>query len=623
MSTNQSYPLLGKLRGPEDLRALPESELPALCGELRRCLIERVSENGGHLASNLGMVEATVALHRVFSSPADHILFDVGHQSYVHKLLTGRFDRFDTLRLPGGISGFPRRDESEHDAFIAGHSGNSLSAAVGFAEADLLRGSSAKTVAVVGDGAYTNGMIHEALNNCRPELPLVILLNENEMSISKNIGAFASYLAGIRSTKRYYRAKKRTKNFLGKIPLIGKPLVSGITKVKQRLKNNLYASNLFEQLGIYYFGPVDGHDLAAMTAVLEEARDFGGCCVVHIKTKKGCGYPPAEIQPGKYHGVSPAGTPEKESFSARFGALLTEKADADPSICAVTAAMADGTGLCAFREAHPDRFFDVGIAEEHAVTFSAGLAAAGMKPVTAIYSTFLQRGYDQLLHDFALQKLPGTFAVDRAGLASRDGPTHHGIFDVAFCSEIPGAEIFAPLDFASLDRCLTEALRNERLSFIRYHSGGEGAFSEKFPYINKEAFLRGNIPAEAKLLLVGYGRLCEEILTAAETLRESGIPCGILALERLKPYDETAAAVEALLPEGGLPILFAEEGIYAGGAGMLLGDALRELPRGSACSYKVLAVKESFGIQSVNEPIRRTCGIDADAITAAAREIVQ
>lgn len=623
MINEKDFPLLQAIHSPADLKALPEEALPALCEELRQVMIEQVTENGGHLASNLGIVEVTVALHRVFTTPSDHILFDVGHQSYVHKLLTGRFSSFSSLRKPGGLSGFPRREESIHDAFIAGHSGNSLSAAIGFAEAELLSDTRGYTIALVGDGGYTNGMIHEALNNCRKELPLIILLNENEMSISRNIGGFASYLADIRATKGYYRAKRRTKNLLRRIPLIGATLTDLIQKIKSSFKNTLYSSNMFEQLGIYYLGPVDGHDLTQLTAVLEEAKQLGCCCIIHVKTQKGRGYAPAEADPDRYHGISPADTPRLEHFSDRFGKLLTEKAASDPTICAVTAAMAGGTGLLPFRDAYPDRFFDVGIAEEHAVTFSAGLAAAGKKPVTAIYSTFLQRSYDQLLHDFALQKLPGVIAVDRAGLAAQDGPTHHGIFDVAFCSQIPDAEIFAPLDFAALDRCLTAALRSDRLSFLRYHSGGELACMEYFPYIDKEAFLRGAIPADAKILLVSYGRLCEELVIAANELKKSGIPCGILALERLKPYEDAAKAIEALLPAGNLPILFAEEGIYAGGAGMLLSDALRGLPRGSTCSYQVLAMKESFGIQSVNEPIRHTCGIDAAAIVAAAREMVR
>lgn len=620
MTNPSEYPILEKLQS-ESLASLSEAELAPLCDELRRLLIQTVTKNGGHLASNLGMVEATVALHRVFSTPSDHILFDVGHQCYVHKILTDRLDRFSTLREPGGISGFPRRDESAHDAFIAGHSGNSLAAAVGFAEADLLEGRPSHTIAVVGDGAYTCGMIHEALNNCRAELPLIILLNENEMSISRNIGGFASYLAKIRATKRYYRAKRRTKNFLRRIPLLGKPLAAAIARVKTGFKNRLYGSNIFEAMGIYYFGPVDGHDLRQLEAVLEEAKTHGGCCVVHIKTKKGHGYSPAEANPGSFHGLPPEGSVKSESFSERFGTLLCERAKKDPRILAITAAMADGTGLRPFAERYPDRFFDVGIAEEYAVTFAAGLSAAGMKPVTAIYSTFLQRGYDQLLHDFALQKLPGIFAVDRAGLASRDGPTHHGIYDVSFCSQVAGAVLYAPLDFAGLAYCLDTALADTRLSFIRYPSGGEPAFAAKMPYINKEAFLRGVLP-EGKApdaVIIGYGSVTKEALAAKETLQKDGIAVAVLAAERLKPYEQIAKALSDLLGEARVPVLFVEEGVRTGGAGMLLREAL---PSGIASHYAVLAIDETSACGVLSADPLCDCKIGRDNCVDAVRKML-
>ena len=381
---------LPNIHTPADLRALPAEAIPALCEEIRETLVETVTQNGGHLASNLGAVELSVAMHRVFDCPRDHFIFDVGHQSYVHKLLTGRYESFSTIRKGGGLSGFTKRSESEYDCFGAGHSSTSLSAALGFAQGDRMSGSDAFTLAVIGDGAFTGGMIHEALNNITPGLRLIIILNENEMSISKNIGRFATHMAKLRRKSGYFKTKKGISRFLKRIPLIGNALFCAARDTKKAFKNALYGSNYFEDLGLYYLGPADGNDYEAVEALLTEAKKQGDNVVIHLKTRKGKGYAPAEAEPGRYHGMPPAGTVAKENFSHRLGEILIRESAKDDRICAITAAMSEGTGLESFREARPHRFFDVGIAEEHALTFAAGLAANGYKPVTAIYSSFLQ-----------------------------------------------------------------------------------------------------------------------------------------------------------------------------------------------------------------------------------------
>ncbi|MBO7736854.1 MAG: 1-deoxy-D-xylulose-5-phosphate synthase, partial [Clostridia bacterium] len=482
MSGNENFQYLNQINGPEDVKALNEKQVETLTAEIRSFLVQTVEETGGHLASNLGVVELSVALHRVFSTPHDHIIFDVGHQSYVHKLLTGRREAFATLRQAGGLSGFTKRRESEHDCFGAGHSSTSLSAALGLARADALAGSDAYTVAVVGDGAFTGGMIHEALNNCDSHLKLIVVMNENEMSISPNHGRFADSLSKIRSRERYFLTKQATVKFLENIPLVGKAICRGLRRLKKFLKNGLYGSNYFENMGLYYLGPVDGNDMKAVEGILRMAREQNDSVIVHLKTQKGKGYAPAEENPDRYHSLPPRDEKKGEgSFSACFGKKLTAEAERDERITAITAAMRDGTGLSAFSDAYPDRFFDVGIAEEHAVTFAAGLAAGGRRPVVAIYSTFLQRAYDNIAHDVALQQLPVCFCIDRAGLNSADGPTHHGIFDVAFLSAIPHMKIYTPATYGALEAAMSEALASDMPSAIRYpRSSEERAVVERF-----------------------------------------------------------------------------------------------------------------------------------------------
>ncbi|MBQ8310618.1 MAG: 1-deoxy-D-xylulose-5-phosphate synthase [Clostridia bacterium] len=619
---NQQFPLLEKINTPDDVKQMSKEEIESLAEEIRKFLIHRITENGGHLASNLGVVELTLAIHRVFSTPHDHVIFDVGHQSYIHKLLTGRRDRFDSLRQGGGISGFPKISESEHDCFGTGHSSTSLSAALGFAESDKLRGSDAYTVCVFGDGAYTGGMIHEALNNCRKNLRLIIILNENEMSISKNIGRFAKSLSKLRSSKGYFRTKNATASFLQKIPLVGKKLFSGLLKMKMLLKSALYGSNYFENLGLYYLGPVDGNNEEAVEQLLREAKKTGQSCVVHLKTKKGKGYPPAEATPDRFHGMSPAGKsiPTQRNFSEEMGAILTEVANKNEKICAITAAMASGTGLEQFRVAHPERFYDVGIAEEHAVTFAAGLAANGYRPVVAIYSTFLQRAYDNIIHDVALQQLPVVFCIDRAGLNETDGATHHGIFDVAFLSEIPNLHLYTPITRRALSNAMHESLQSNLPCAIRYPNGYESeevvsAFYEdkndhRIRTRNDYLHEKNNSPESQDAILITDGRIVAEALKAKAQFRQHGKSLGLILLEQLKPYEKIAGEIAPMLPQKPCKILFLEEEIRAGGMGMMLSDALTPYDVMKNKDIHIMALDDEFGIQTCCEPIRRSVGLD-------------
>ena len=622
----EQYPLLSKIDSPEDLKALPKEDLDALAQEIRSYLVLQVTENGGHLASNLGAVELSLAIHRVFSTPKDHVIFDVGHQSYIHKLVTGRREAFSTLRQGGGISGFPKRSESEHDCFGTGHSSTSLSAALGFAEADRLSGSDAYTVCVFGDGAYTGGMIHEALNNSRKDLRLIIVLNENEMSISKNIGRFAKELSHIRATNGYFRTKNATASVLRHIPLIGKPLFNGLLRLKMALKAALYGSNYFEKLGLYYLGPVDGNDEHAVEQLLRQAKESRQSCVIHLKTKKGKGYVPAEQTPTVYHGMAPASKKpcEGKTFSDELGDCLTEMASEDLRICAITAAMTEGTGLTPFRKTYPTRFFDVGIAEEHAVTFAAGLAANGYRPFVAIYSTFLQRAYDNVIHDVALQGLPVVFCIDRAGLNAADGATHHGIFDVAFLSQIPNLKIYTPATLATLRLSLQAALASDGPVAIRYPSGCENQA------IN-EAFYRDGDPCDLRVrasyelehapdaVIITHGRMAGEALKACEQLKKRGTSAGVLLLEQLTPYDALAKALVPYLTEDTKTVLFLEEEIRAGGMGMLLHDALNRIDGLKQKKVRFIGL-ESFGVQAKDEPIHASFGMDAASIVKRIEE---
>ena len=561
---------LEHINTPDDLKKVPAEDISSLAEEIRAFLIDRVSENGGHLASNLGAVELTLAIHRVFSSPKDHIIFDVGHQSYTHKLITGRREGFDTLRQGGGISGFPKRSESEHDAFGTGHSSTSLSAALGFAEADRLSGSDSYTVCVFGDGAFTGGMIHEALNNCRGDLRLVMILNENDTSVSQNM--------------------------------------------ERRLRS-------FENF--CYLGPIDGNDEHVTEELLRKATASGRSCLVHLRTKKGKGYAPAEEHPDRYHALHPVGSahPNGHSFSEEMGIYLTELAKKDTRICAITAAMTSGTGLSLFQSEHPTRFFDVGIAEPHAVTFAAGLAAGGCRPVVAIYSSFLQRAYDNIIHDVALQNLPVVFCIDRAGLNSADGPTHHGIFDVAFLSEIPNISIYTPITNEALRSVMDEALELGTPAAIRYPNGYEDA-TVKEAFYSQSATVWGRVRAdytadEAENLdavVITHGRIAAEAIQAKATLKELGKKVGVLLLEQIKPYAKIADDVAHLLPATPCRVLFLEEEIKTGGMGMTLCAALSDHDVMQNKTVTVKALDGHFAIQTQNEPIWKSFGLDCDGI---------
>ena len=624
-SSENKTDFLGQISSPDDFKNIPDEKMPEVAAQIREVLVDTVTRNGGHLASNLGVVEMTMAIHKVFNSPKDHIIFDVGHQSYVHKLLTGRYKDIDTLRQAGGLCGFTNREESEHDCFGAGHSSTSLSAGLGFAISDKLSGSDAHTVVVLGDGAYTGGMIHEALNNSQKALNLIIVLNENEMSISKNIGKFAQNLSRLRTRPGYFKTKRATGRFLRKIPLIGKGLFNFVLGIKKFLKNLLYGSNYFESMGYTYLGPIDGNDYYAVANLLREAKRLNESVVVHIKTQKGKGYAPAEQSPEIYHGMSPSSSNAKKTptFSASMGHRLSEIAKNDDKICAITAAMCDGTGLNEFKDTHPERFFDVGIAEEHALTFAAGLAANGMKPAVAVYSTFLQRGYDNIIHDIALQKLPVTIFVDRAGLNRADGATHHGIFDVAFLSQIPNMTIYTPITLDSLYSCINSALSLNAPCAIRYPNGRENEVIKKEFYSDVqdgdlfEPSIRLNFNSSdyPRVIIITHGRIASEAIKASSTLKGKGIACGIILLEMLKPYDITAERIVEVIPESAELVVFLEEEIRAGGMGICLSDKLQKYDAFSKKKHIIIAVDNSFvQDRKVGETIWESAGIDADSI---------
>lgn len=537
--------LLSKIRDGSDVASLTEDEKQGLCAEIREYLIDSVSRTGGHLASNLGVVELTVAIHSVFDTAHDRLVFDVGHQSYVHKLLTGRMDQFPTLRKFGGMAGFPKPSESVHDAFIAGHASNSVSVALGMARARTLHGEDYSVVALLGDGALSGGLAYEGLNNAgASKEPLIVILNDNGMSITPNVGGTARHLSNIRTRQSYFQIKKWWRRFTAKVPL-GRQLYRVVHRFKEWLKHRLIGSNMFNDMGLEYIGPVDGHDLKRLTYLLREAKEMNCPVLLHVLTQKGKGYAPAEQNPDSFHGVGPF---DRETgllaqkpgvtFSDTFGQTLCAVAAGDDRVCAITAAMQNGTGLDDFAARFPDRFFDVGIAEGQAVCMAAGLAKQGMIPVAAIYSTFLQRSYDMLLHDVGLLKLHVVLAVDRAGLVGADGETHHGVFDVGFLSSVPGMQILCPANQAELDAMLRRAiLELDGPVAVRYPRGGDGAFDR---------------PAETALLREGtdlsllcYGTTVNPVLQAAALLSERGISARVVKLGQIWPLPERELALAA------------------------------------------------------------------------------
>lgn len=533
--------LLDNINNPRELKDLDSQRLPELCDEIRDFLLSNVSKTGGHLASNLGVVELTVGAHRVFSCPTDSIMFDVGHQCYTHKILTGRRDRFDTLRSYQGISGFLRPDESDCDCFISGHASNSISASLGIARAKKLRGDDSHAVCIIGDGAMTGGMAYEALNDAgQSGEPLIVIYNDNEMSIGRNVGALSKRLTKIRLRPRYFMAKAAVKQWLNKFKW-GSKAIKSISKLKKRVRTAVMKESIFELMGFRYLGPADGHDIETVIAVLEEAKKYQEPVLVHFKTVKGKGYELSEQSPIQYHGVSAfdprkgTGKPvcNKKTFSAQFGNALCDLAQQDETICAITAAMEENTGLGEFAGTYRDRFFDVGIAEEHAVTMASGLAAGGMKPVLAIYSTFLQRGIDQIIHDVAIQGNHVVFAVDRAGIVGADGQTHQGIFDVPMLLTVPGIKVFAPSSFAELRTGLRRAVNDETgLCAIRYPRGGEGAYRED-EFSSAEVVLRKGSFAT----LLTYGIMVNEAVKVCESLEKKGISVELIKINSLSDFD--------------------------------------------------------------------------------------
>jgi 1-deoxy-D-xylulose-5-phosphate synthase len=567
--------LLKNIDSPADLRRLQRSDLPQLAGELRQCVLDNVSKTGGHLSSNLGTVELTVALHYVFNTPEDRIVWDVGHQTYPHKILTGRRERMPTLRQFDGLSGFPRRDESEYDTFGTAHSSTSISAALGMAVAARQKGESRHAIAVIGDGAMTAGMAFEALNNAGvEECKLLVILNDNDMSISPPVGALNRYLAQLMSGRFYSAAKAGAKNVLKNAP----PLFELAKRLEEHAKGMVVPATLFEKFGFNYIGPIDGHDLESLIPTLENIKHLSGPQFLHVVTKKGQGYEKAEADPVAYHGpgkfdpsvgLVPAVTPAKTTFTQVFGQWLCDMAEQDPRLVGITPAMREGSGMVAFHQRFPKRYYDVGIAEQHAVTFAAGLACEGLKPVVAIYSTFLQRGYDQLIHDVALQNLPVVFAIDRAGLVGADGATHAGAYDIAYIRCIPNMSLVCPADERECRQLLSTAYAQNHPVAVRYPRGA-GVGTEPGRDLDTLPFGKGEVRRQGeKIAILAFGTLLTPALQAAEKLNAT-----VVNMRWVKPLDVELLAQIAQSHER---IVTVEEGCTMGGAGSAVGEALQQL----------------------------------------------
>lgn len=615
--------LLESIRKPSDVKKLSDDKLNDLASEIRDTLIRTVSETGGHLASNLGVVELTIALHKVFNSPHDKIIWDVGHQVYVHKLLTGRYDKIKTLRQHGGLSGFSSPDESEHDIFFSGHSSTSVSAAYGIAQANKIKGNKNYSVAVIGDGAFTGGMVYEALNNAgREKSRLIVILNDNDMSISKNVGSLAKHLAVIKARPSYFRMKAKTEQLINKIPIIGVKLSNAIFRLKTGIKRVFYqSSTMFEDLGFRYMGPVDGHNIEVLIDALEGAKSAEYPILLHIKTTKGKGYNYAELEPSVFHGISKFDIDSGEfhssgtNFSNEFGSLMCNFAGNDRRICAITAAMSLGTGLEEFEKQFPNRFFDVGIAEEHAVTFCSGLARGGLLPVFAVYSAFLQRSYDQLVHDAALQKVKMVLAIDRAGFVTGDGETHHGLLDVPFLNTIPGISIYSPTLYSEMRNSFVKALyHDDSVVAVRMFKGAEPSLPDDFVPSYEEFDIYGDINAE--ISVVTYGRLFADAAFAAKKLRESGTNVKVVKLNKIKPVP--AGAIDTVLDCK--KIFFYEESEISGGTGEIFNMLLSK--RGYCGYFEIKAVEDKFVHHSTVDQLYVEFGFDADSIQKHISEVI-
>lgn len=624
----QQFGLLDKIDSSRDLKGLSPADRRILADELRAVIIDTVSRTGGHLASNLGAVELAIALHTVFESPRDKLIWDVGHQCYAHKLLTGRRKWFSGLRQKGGPSGFTRREESEHDPFGAGHASTSISAALGLAKARDLKGGDEHIVAIIGDGALTGGLAYEGLNNAEQlKTDVIVVLNDNKMSIAENVGGLSLHLSKLRMAPIYQKVEQRAKEMVGKMPH-GKTLArtaEGISHGVVRLLGSETGA-LFEELGFTYLGPIDGHNTDVVIEVLENAKKLRGPLLIHVVTRKGKGYEFAENNARIFHGIPGFDVADgiiergngNTSYTRAFADTLTELADDDPSVVAITAAMPDGTGLARFAEKHPDRFFDVGIAEEHAVTFAAGLAAGGLRPVVGLYSTFLQRGYDQIIHDVCLQHLPVVFAIDRAGLVGEDGPTHHGVFDMSFLRHIPHLVVAAPKDTIELRDLLATALKHDGPMAIRYpRGGGPTPYEPTIPRIlsigQGERLAEGSDAA-----IIAVGSTVFPAVEAARLLAESGLSVEVINARFVKPLDE-----ELILGvfRRGLPVVVAEDNTLVGG----FGSAVLELASANGCpvdNIKRLGVPDDYIEHDTPDAQRSRLGLDAHGIFGAVRDLL-
>ncbi len=609
--------ILERIKETNDIKDLSWEELDVLACEVRQFLVEKVSEHGGHLASNLGVVELTIAMHKAFSLPKDKMIWDVGHQAYTHKLLTGRRDGFETLRKFGGMSGFPKRNESDCDVFDTGHSSTSISAGLGYVEAREILGEDYKVVSVIGDGSLTGGMAYEALNNAAHlNSNFVIILNDNNMSISENVGGMSKYLAGIRTAKVYNELKKGVTGALNRIPGVGKNIVSSISKTKNSIKQLFVPGMLFEEMGLTYLGPVDGHDIKKLYRTLREAQKMDHAVLVHVLTQKGKGYAPAEQNPSKFHGIGPfdmetgntVEVKEKDTYTDVFGKVMYKEGEKEPKLVAITAAMKDGTGLSGFQKKYPERFFDVGIAEEHAVTFAAGLAAAGLKPVFAVYSSFLQRGYDQIVHDVCMQNLPVVFAIDRAGLVGNDGETHQGAFDLAYLSHIPNMTMMSPKNKWELADMLRFAIRHDGPIAFRYPRGTayDGLKERRAPIVLGKSEM---IYEESDIAIFSVGHMMEVAHQVWEHLKEKGYSCSLINSRFVKPMDTDV--LEQMAEKHKLFVTI-EEGVMTGGYGeQVMNYVSREV-----LPVKVLinAIPDQYVEQGNIGLLRKEILLDADSI---------
>ena len=606
---------MGKFLSVSEVKALSNQHAVRYASYVREKLVERVLQNGGHLASNLGVVEISLALVRVMDPEKDPIIYDTGHQSYVHKILTGRGEKFATLRKTDGISGFPRREESPFDPFSTGHSGTGISAACAFAKAARLRGEDSTAVCVIGDGSFTGGMVYEALNNLSPEDQVIIVLNDNKMSIGKSVGRVRSTLNKLR-TPGYYRMKSEVEEALDNIPYFGDAAIKTIKKVKNIVKRQaLPAGNFFEEMGLRYFGPADGNDLEKVEAYLAAAKKRRGPSVIHLCTQKGKGYLPAEKEPSRFHGVSPKKEEKKkgDSFSKIFGEEIVRLGEKNEKILCISSAMTDGVGLSEFEKRFPDRFFDTGITEEHAMTFAAGLCAAGFKSVFAVYSTFFQRSVDQFIHDAALQKLPCVVCLDRAGVTGEDGATHHGLFDLPLTLPVPGVKIYAPISRKEMRFALETALKEKHApSVIRYPKDAEDAFLlENFPC--KDEIEQKDYPVAGKcdMMIVTFGRITKEALLAAENLQKKGIGVSVVRFFTLKGFGEDQLSS---IFSHGKKILFVEEGVLTGSFSQYLLSLLNEKGLCENAAVRMLGVKDTFVSHGSVEEILCRLGLCAENI---------